>query len=85
MFNDIAYDNLDELMDLMERAGLPKVTDETWHNNITPSVSTTIGKDFYEVFVPDNDEVYTYLIWDEEEGVGEFDDPRDVVDFLKKI
>lgn len=86
MHNEIAYDNHEELMDMMERAGLPKVHDETWGNNVVPSVSTTINGEYYEVFVPDDDEVYTYAIMDEEIDVlEEFDDPRDVIAWLKRL
>ena len=85
MHNEIAYHNHEELMDMMERAGLPKVHDETWHNNVVPSVSTTISGEYYEVFVPDDDEVYTYAIMDEYDVIEEFDDPGDVIAWLKRL
>lgn len=82
MHNDIAYQNHDELMDAMQRAGL-NPTDETWHNNVVPSASTTIDGEYYEVFVPDDDEVYTYAILDEYDVIEELDTLDEVIQWLK--
>ena len=52
---------------------------------MVPSVSTTISGEYYEVFVPDDDEVYTYAIMDEYDVIEEFDDPGDVIALAKNI
>lgn len=84
-FTKIAYDNNDEMIELLERAGFDEVQDISYPNDEVPSCLVVIDGAEYTVFAPDEEEWDTYQVMDAWEIMDEFDDPRDVVDFLKKL
>jgi hypothetical protein len=62
MFNDTAMRNHEELMRELDRQGFDS-RDESWWNNAVPSASVKIHGEQFEIFVPDNDEIYDYAIF----------------------
>lgn len=76
--------NNEEMIELLERAGFD-VEDSTWGNDEVPSCTLWIDDDLYQVFAPDEEEFDTYQVMDQWQIMAEFDDPRDVVDFLNKL
>ena len=82
MFNDIAMRNHEELMRELERQGFDP-HDESWWNNAVPSASVKIYGEEFEIFVPDDDEVREYAIFNfDQDLLAESQDLRGVIEWL---
>tara|TARA_R100001510_G_C7506614_1_gene108020 strand:- start:54 stop:338 length:285 start_codon:yes stop_codon:yes gene_type:complete len=84
MFNDIAMRNHEEMMRELERQGFDP-HDESWHNNAVPSASVKIDGEEFEIFVPDDDEVREYAIFNfDQDLLAETRDLQGVIEWLEQ-